>query len=99
MLTLRGRNAAADGFARLLLRVATTELVDAAAGVQRLLLAGVERMGMARDIHLDQRVLVAVFPLDGVLGRDRLARQEREVGRQVLEHHLEIVGMDIGLHD
>src|SRR5690349_17334543 len=38
-------------------RIAATELVDATADVQRLLLAGVERVRMAGDIHLDQRVL------------------------------------------
>src|SRR5579859_3283702 len=99
LLTPRGRSVTAAAFARLLLRVALAELVDATAGVKRLLLAGVERMGVARDIHLDQRVLVTVFPLDGFLGGDRRTRQEREVRRQVLEHHRAIIRMDIGLHD
>src|SRR5690606_30900464 len=45
------------------LRVATLELVDAAAGVDDLVLAGVERMRRRGHFDLDQRVLVAVLPL------------------------------------
>src|SRR6188768_2948973 len=51
----------------LLLTVALTELVDATADVQRLLLTGIERVRMARDIELDHRVFVTVFPLDRFL--------------------------------
>src|SRR3546814_10036695 len=50
--------------ARVLLRVTLAELVDAAAGIHDLVLARVERVRGRRHVDLDQRVLVAVFPLD-----------------------------------
>src|SRR5699024_7400464 len=53
---------------------------------------------MAGDIHLDQRILVAVFPLDGFLAGHRGLGQEGKVGRRVLEHHRLVVGMNVGLH-
>src|SRR5699024_5102535 len=45
------------------LRVTTTELVDATTQVERFVLAGVERMRMAGNVHFDQRILVAILPL------------------------------------
>ena len=48
--------------------VALAELVDLLGGLQYVLLAGVERVRRARDFELDQRVLVAVFPLDSIFG-------------------------------
>src|SRR5690606_24843939 len=51
-----------------LLRVATLELVDATAGIHDLVLAGVERMRGRGHFDLDQRIFLAVFPLDRLLG-------------------------------
>src|SRR3546814_31515 len=81
-----------------LLGVALLELVDAAAGVHHLVLAGVERVRGRGDVDLGQRVLVAVLPLDRLLGGDRRAGQELEVGSHVLEHDYAVIGMDRGLH-
>src|SRR6187402_1853010 len=76
------RRRRADG-AVLLLAVALTELVDAAADVQRLLLAGVERVRVARDIELDHRVFVTVFPLDRFLaGHGRTRNRTTGPGRR-----------------
>jgi len=46
-----------------LARVALLELVDAARGVDDLLLARVEGVGLRRDLDLVARVLLAVLPL------------------------------------
>src|SRR6185437_2609636 len=66
--------------------VALLELVDAAARGHHLLLAGVERVRGRRDIDLAHGVFVAIFPLDGFVARHRRTREEREVGRGVLEN-------------
>src|SRR5690606_37742935 len=81
-----------------LLGVALLELVDAAAGVHDLVLAGVERVRGRRDVHLDQRVLVAIVPLDRLLAGEGRTGQEPEVRGHVLEHDFVVIGMDIGLH-
>src|SRR3546814_10735480 len=67
-------------------------------GVEHLLLAGVERVRMRRHFHLDQRVFVAVFPLDLVLAGQGGAGQKGKVAGHVLEHHFLVLRMDIGLH-
>src|SRR3546814_2942286 len=71
--------------ARVLLRVTLAELVDAAAGIHDLVLARVERVRGRRHVDLDQRVLVAVFPLDRLLAAKGRAGQELEIGSHVLE--------------
>src|SRR5690606_5500709 len=81
-----------------LLGVAALELVDAAAGVHHLVLAGIERVRGRGDLDLDQRVLVAVLPLDRLLAGDRRAGEELEVGSHVLEHDFAVFGVDVGLH-
>src|SRR3546814_18557454 len=68
------------GAARVLLRVTLAELVDAAAGIHDLVLARVERVRGRRPVDLDQRVLVAVFPLDRLLAAKGRAGQELEIG-------------------
>src|SRR5690606_20468865 len=83
---------------RLLLLVALAELVDPAADIGRLLLARVERMRMAGDFHLDERVLLAVLPADRFLARHRRTGQEREIASDVLEHDRLVLRMDIGFH-
>src|SRR5690606_21166849 len=70
-----------------LLRVAALELVDATAGIHDLVLAGIERMRGRGHFDLDQRVFLAVIPLDRLLGGggQRGAGQELEIGSHVLE--------------
>src|SRR3546814_8553552 len=84
--------------ARVLLRVTLAELVDAAAGIHDLVLARVERVRGRRHVDLDQRVLVAVFPLDRLLAAKGRAGQELEIGSHVLEHDFFVFGVDVGLH-
>src|SRR5690606_11035090 len=81
-----------------LLRVALLELVDAAAGVRDLVLAGVARVRGRRDVDLVQRILAAVIPLDRLLAGEGRTGQEPEVRSHVLEHDWMVIGMDIGLH-
>src|SRR5689334_8263739 len=81
-----------------LFRVALAELVDAAALIGHLLLAGEERVRMARDFHLDERIFLAVFPLDLLVARHHRAGQEREIARDVLEDDRLIIRVRIGFH-
>ena len=46
---------------------ACVEALDATCGVHDALLTGVERVRLGRDFNLDDRVLVAVFPLLGLV--------------------------------
>ncbi len=63
-----------------LLAVTLTKLVDLLGSLQNVLLAGVERMRLARDFQLQQRVLVSVFPLDGFSGGYGGLRQDGKLG-------------------
>src|SRR5699024_2802186 len=78
--------------------VALLEAVDAAAGVHDLVLAGIEGVGLARDFDLDQRIFLAVFPLDGFFRVDGRAGLEGKVAGEVLEHHFAVFGMNFGFH-
>src|SRR5438874_2877479 len=84
----------------LLLGVAALELLDAAGGVDDLLLAGVERVRFRRHLDLDHRVLLAVVPLHGLaaLGVDRRAREEGMIRAGVEEDHRLVLWMDAWLH-
>src|SRR5690606_39162948 len=83
-----------------LLRVAALELVDAAAGVDDLVLTGVERMRRGRHFDLDQRIFLAVVPLDRLLrgGGQGRAGEEPEIGSHVLEDDFAVFGVDVSLH-
>ena len=92
---------AASGFGARLAAAAeaTLEPLDATRRVDDAHLTGEERMAGRRDLDLRQRVGVAVFPLDGLVGLDRRARQEREFRTRVLEDDVSVVGMNVGLHN
>src|SRR5690606_17194218 len=70
----------------LLLAVASLEAGDAAAGVQDLLLARVERVARAADLDVD------LAGGRGAVGRERVAAGAGHLGDDVL-------GVDTGLHD
>src|SRR5205823_14086171 len=74
------------------------EPLDLAGRVHQLHLAGEERVRRAGDVQPDQRVLLAVLPLDRLTGLDRGPGQEREVGGRVQEHDLAVLGVDVFLH-
>ena len=80
------------------LSVALVELVHTTCGVDELLLAGVEGMAVAGDFNFDQRVFVAVFPLDGVLRVDGRLGQEGEIGGYIFEDDRPVIRMDIFFH-
>ena len=67
------------------------ELLDAAHRVNKLLFTGVERVRVAGDVNVVDRVLVSVFPLDRVLGSDRRTSQNCEVSLIVFEDDFSIV--------
>lgn len=89
------------GAARLFLlavAVALAELVDAACGVDELLLAGEEGVRRAGDLELHQGIGLAIN-LDGLFAVDRAAGDEHLFVRHVLERNFAIVaGMQIFFH-
>src|SRR5699024_8512700 len=78
--------------------VAVLELLHAAGGVEDALLAGVERVRSGRDLDVDHRVGVAVFPLDGLLARGGGAGEELGAVGQIVEHDRGVLRMDVLLH-
>src|SRR5699024_7673576 len=74
--------------------VAVLELLHAAGGVEDALLAGVERVRSGRDLDVDHRVGVAVFPLDGLLARGGGAGEELGAGGQIVEHDRGVLRVD-----
>ncbi len=55
-------------------------------------------MRVAANVHLDERVGIAVFPLDGVGGTcGTLAHEGRVIGH-VAEDHGPVFGMDVFPH-
>jgi hypothetical protein len=65
--------------AALVVPVALAEPLDPAGGVDHARLAGVERVARGRDLHVDDGIGVAVFPLDRAVARQRGLREEGEV--------------------
>src|SRR5258706_6025704 len=86
------------GLGRALAGITLLELVDASGGIHDLLLARVERMGFGRDLDLVDRILLAVFPLDGFVGRDRGAGHEAEVAARVEENNFAVIGVNAVFH-
>ena len=76
------------------------ELVDTAGRVNKFHLTGKERMRIARDLQLDQRILLAIFPYDRILGRSARTRQKGLIAGKILENHESVIpGMDIIFHN
>jgi hypothetical protein len=76
------------------------ELINTSGGVDKLHLPGKERMRLARNLELDQRIFLAVFPFDGVPGLGARLGQEGEITGEILENHVPITGwMNIFFHD
>ncbi len=73
--------------------VALAELVNLLRGLQDVLLTGVKRVRLARNLQFQQWVFVAVFPLDGIPGGRGRFRQDREIGRNILENDVSVFGM------
>ena len=67
------------------------ELVDTAGCIHKLHLTGEERVRGIRNFQLYQRVFVAIFPNDGILGWSAGAGDERLITGEVLEHNQTII--------
>jgi len=87
------------GFFDALFRVALAEFIHAAAGIQQFLLAGIERARSRRNVDFQQRVFLAVFPLNGFLAGQGRAGQEGKIGGDVLKDNVGVLRMDIGFHE
>ena len=71
---------------------ACLEAVDPTLGVDNLLLTSEEWVRLAGDMDLDERILVAILPGDGVVGRDRRLRQKRKA-RLIIAKYDRAVGL------
>lgn len=60
--------------------------------------SGVERVAGGGDLHLVQRVGLAVFPLDCLISVDGRAGKERKVRADVLEDDRAVIWMNVRLH-
>ena len=81
------------------LTVFLTEFVNSTGCIHELRLACVERVALVADLHLNQRVFVSVFPLDGLFCLCRGLAQERVLVAHVFEHdQTVVVGMDAFFH-
>ena len=78
---------------------ALLELLDASSGIDEGLLAGVEGVRSARDVELEKRVFLAVFPLNRFGGFYRRTGEEGKVCVEVLKDHFAIVvGVNLLFH-
>src|SRR5690606_9230632 len=73
------------------------EAIDASGGIDKLLLAGEERVALAADIHLDEGVFLALVG-DGLAGGDGGPGQEAEIGAVVVEDDGTVNGVGALLH-
>ena len=73
------------------------EFLDATGGVDDLVLAGVERVRFSRYLDLHERVFRA-FVGDLFTGLDGRTGDEFEVARQVVEHNIAVIWVDIFTH-
>ena len=71
---------------------ACLEAVDPALGVDNLLLTSEEWVRLAGDMDLDEWILIAIFPGDGVVGRNRRLRQKRKA-RLIVAKYDRAVGL------
>ena len=71
---------------------ACLEAVDPTLGVDNLLLTSEEWVRLAGDVDLDEWILVAIFPGDGVVGRNRRLRQKRKA-RLIVAKYDRAVGL------
>jgi hypothetical protein len=79
--------------------VLLVELVDAAFVVEDASLSSEERVRLTGNFHSNQRIFIAVFPLDRVLCSNAGFSKDREVTGDVLENNRTVViGMNIFLH-
>lgn len=76
------------------------ELVNTACRIHKLHFTRKERVAVRRNLHLDQWVFLAVFPLNGLFRVGAGATQKRIVSRNILEDHCAItLRMNIVFHN
>lgn len=71
---------------------ACLEAVDPTLGIDNLLLASEERVRLAGNVDLDEWILVAILPGDGVVGSNRRLRQKRKA-RLIIAKYDRAVGL------
>ena len=75
------------------------EFINTTGCVDKLHLASEKWVRLAGDLQLDQRVFLAIFPLDGVAGRSTGLGQERKIAGEIFENNVPVIGrMDILFH-
>ena len=71
---------------------ACLKAIDPALGVDNLLLTSEEWVRLTGDMDLDERILVAILPGNGVVGSDRRLRQKRKA-RLIIAKYDRAVGL------
>jgi hypothetical protein len=77
---------------------ALVELLDTTGRVHDALLARVEGVRLARDFHVDDGVLVTVFPFHHLATAHRRTREKRRARRQVVKNDRSVLGVNVSLH-
>ena len=79
--------------------VLLAELVDASCSVHELGLPCVEWVALVTHFHFNERIFIAVLPLNGFLGLSSRLAQKSVLVAHVLEYHQAVVvGMDAFFH-
>ena len=79
------------GSALLVLGVTRAELVDSTRGVHQGVLSCKEGVARRAHFHLDDRVLIAVLPLLGVLALSTTLSEETPIGGEILKNNSAVV--------
>ena len=74
------------------------ETLDATGCVNQFLFAGEERMRCTGYFYREERVFLAIFPDDGLIGLDGRTSEKGESRRCVLEYDRAILGMNAVFH-
>lgn len=76
------------------------EFVNPSSSIDKLHLTGEERMRTVGDFQLDEWILLAIFPGNGVFRSSTAASQEGFIGGKILENDKTVIlWMDIFFHD
>jgi hypothetical protein len=78
--------------------ILATETVYTSGGIDDLLLTGVKRMGLARNLHFNQGIFFAVGPFYRIFGLNGGFSQKCKIRGNILKNHLSIIRMNAFLH-
>jgi hypothetical protein len=75
------------------------ELVDSTSSIYEYILSGEERVRCRRDLKLDQRIFIAIFPFQGLFAWSGRAAQKGYAIRHILENNKPVIaGVEVLFH-